>query len=284
MAQAFLHGNGGSNPLNFKVVGSATEPSNPKENTIWIKTSAKVVSWKLAKQSSIPTFKAVIGRLFLSYSSIDSATTTNANFDALKQSATRTNSIMIGLNAAYLNLDGTSSGWKRMNAYIYKSGGWVQFSSEWNGYYYEEGNEWSTITGGWKAEAKIYGTDGNATITPTLTKSTDHMEFDLVRSDTGGYGATLRTQTAVDLTNVKTLCFDIVGQGSYKQYWLGAIPENGAEFAASIEKGAMSTFTISRSAYKVDVSSLSGKYWIAISIYSASSSTSALNIYNVYGE
>ena len=36
---------GGGADLNFKVVGGTTEPSNPKENTIWVETEEKIPSW-----------------------------------------------------------------------------------------------------------------------------------------------------------------------------------------------------------------------------------------------
>ena len=35
---------GGSNPLNFKVVGNP-QPANPKENTIWVNTDVSITSW-----------------------------------------------------------------------------------------------------------------------------------------------------------------------------------------------------------------------------------------------
>ena len=44
MGQAFLHGNGGANPLNFKVVGNP-QPTSPKENTIWINTDVAVTGY-----------------------------------------------------------------------------------------------------------------------------------------------------------------------------------------------------------------------------------------------
>lgn len=44
MAQAFLHGSG-FDPLNFKVVGGAAAPSNPRENTIWV-TSPNLLDFK----------------------------------------------------------------------------------------------------------------------------------------------------------------------------------------------------------------------------------------------
>lgn len=42
MAKGFKHGAGGGAPLNFKVVGGTSVPSNPKENTIWVNTNTKI--------------------------------------------------------------------------------------------------------------------------------------------------------------------------------------------------------------------------------------------------
>lgn len=36
---------GGSGGLNFKIVGGTSEPSNPKENTIWVNTDTDITSW-----------------------------------------------------------------------------------------------------------------------------------------------------------------------------------------------------------------------------------------------
>ena len=38
---------GGSGGLNFDVVGGTTEPTNPKENTIWVNTETKIEYWSL---------------------------------------------------------------------------------------------------------------------------------------------------------------------------------------------------------------------------------------------
>ena len=45
MGYGFKKDTGGVNPLNFKVVGGTTAPSNPKENMIWINTDQKITSW-----------------------------------------------------------------------------------------------------------------------------------------------------------------------------------------------------------------------------------------------
>ena len=36
---------GGGADLNFEVVGGTTQPSNPKENTIWVNTNAEITGW-----------------------------------------------------------------------------------------------------------------------------------------------------------------------------------------------------------------------------------------------
>ena len=50
MSDAYIvrRGGGGAGGLNFKVVGGTTQPGNPKENTIWVKTPTKITEWILA--------------------------------------------------------------------------------------------------------------------------------------------------------------------------------------------------------------------------------------------
>ena len=45
MANAFLHGNGGANPLTFRVFTGSEAPSNPRDLDIWVKTSSAVTEW-----------------------------------------------------------------------------------------------------------------------------------------------------------------------------------------------------------------------------------------------
>lgn len=48
MSDCFIIRRGGGAGLNFKVVGGTTQPTNPKENTIWINTDAEITSWAFA--------------------------------------------------------------------------------------------------------------------------------------------------------------------------------------------------------------------------------------------
>ena len=55
MGNCFLHGNGGL-PLNFKVVGGASAPTSPRENTIWVNTSNDITGWTFdAKEPNNPS-------------------------------------------------------------------------------------------------------------------------------------------------------------------------------------------------------------------------------------
>ena len=58
MADCFItrRGGGGIAGLNFKVVGGTTQPTNPKENTIWVNTNTDITSWVFsAGQPESPT-------------------------------------------------------------------------------------------------------------------------------------------------------------------------------------------------------------------------------------
>lgn len=131
MSTAFLYGNGGggtSAALNFKVVGGAIQPENPKENTIWVQTSISLTTVEFSDQQALPSWAMPAG---FCYISIDGGYW-SSDYDArpafglvYKEKLI----VYVEPKAAYLNTDGTASGWARVNAYIYKSGAWVQFSS-----------------------------------------------------------------------------------------------------------------------------------------------------------
>ena len=48
MGKGYKHGGaggGGFVGLNFEIVGGTTQPSNPKENTIWVNTDQEITNW-----------------------------------------------------------------------------------------------------------------------------------------------------------------------------------------------------------------------------------------------
>lgn len=129
MGQAFLHGNGGGTSLNFKVVGGTTQPTDPKENTIWCKTSVPISYLFIDGVTWVPTWEAGIGTVYLGYEAgVGSPGADNALLHIVKLRGNM-QEFLAKLTACHQNQDGTASGWKSLDAYIYKSGNWVQFSS-----------------------------------------------------------------------------------------------------------------------------------------------------------
>lgn len=64
----------GGTSLNFKVIGGITEPSNPKENTIWVNTGTEITSWDF---SATEPNKRSKNKNMIVYPFIDTTKTTN---------------------------------------------------------------------------------------------------------------------------------------------------------------------------------------------------------------
>lgn len=117
---------GGGTSLNFKVVASPTEPSNPKENTIWVKTNIPS-TWASINSVVKPGWTASEGYISIYYNSYGSSPgNADSTLNFVKKHGI-TQELLGKLHACYQYQSGA---WKSVYAYIYKSGNWVQFSSE----------------------------------------------------------------------------------------------------------------------------------------------------------
>ena len=107
---------GGANNLNFRVIGSSTEPANPKDNDIWVQTNATITEWQLRGESDLSWLEPE-GNVIIQ---TDSTPSNPAFFNCLKK-----NRIYQTLKRCSQVIDGA---WKTLNAYIYQEGHWIQFS------------------------------------------------------------------------------------------------------------------------------------------------------------
>lgn len=107
----------GGASLNFKIVGGTTQPSNPKENTIWANTAVAIGQWAFSS-----TTPSVINGVAVNAGDIWIETSNNStfNFNALKK-----NEINVEL-AAVKQYDGAR--WLNCAAYIFQDNAWTQFS------------------------------------------------------------------------------------------------------------------------------------------------------------
>lgn len=245
---------GGSGGLNFKVVAYATEEAllaeAPKENTIGVITETPMTGWVVDVNEPTAPVNGVVW--------ISTGTPSTVEFNALKKNGIQVHPIYA---KQYV-----SGAWVDKTAKSYQGGEWVDW---WNGELYSPGNEWENITGGW-----VLLGDG------TLHKTDEYMK--LTPKVAGAYTAWAKTVNTVDLSKYNTLEFDVYGEGTYTDIYLGVL-STGDTFAAVKKLGGMNNnVSISRGVYTVDVSVLNGKYTPAIKLYNGATDVPvALHVYNI---
>ena len=190
MGTGFLVQRGGSGGagLNFKVVGGTTEPANPKENMIWVNTDHEITSYIF---SATEPESPVEGMVWIT-TGISSA----VEFNALKK-----NGLQVYPFSAKQYVGGA---WVDKVAKSYQGGAWVDW---WNGELYENGNQYDSITGGWKRDGYVHSLSSMAFSAGT------HSNGKMVLS---GALKLLGTQKAIDATkyNKLTISGKIVAAGS----------------------------------------------------------------------
>lgn len=120
---------GGGTSLNYKVVGGTTQPSNPKENWIWVNTEAEITSHVFSATEPANPAEGMVW--------FNVGTFSAAPINVLKK------------NVAMLYPTGckqyVSGAWVNKTAKTYQNGAWV----DWTLILYENGNQYTSVTGGW---------------------------------------------------------------------------------------------------------------------------------------
>ena len=163
-------------------------------------------------------------------------------FNALKK-----NGLMVCPLKASQYIDGA---WVEKTAKSYQGGAWVDW---WNGQLYEHGNEYESITGG-------YSTYGSGS---TLAKNADHLLI-ISQGNSGVY-----TNNPVDMTKYKTLTIDwtCMRGGIDTQFQVRSEKSSGTSGWAVGTKIVGPTAI--RQTTTLDISSLSGSYYIGIGRFSS---------------
>ena len=240
----------GSAPaLNFKVVGGAAAPDNPKENTIWVNTDAPITGWALSfAEPSEPEE----GMLW-----IVTGTNSKVAFNALKK-----NTLMVYPTACKQFVNGA---WNNVTAKSYIDGEWV----EWRDYLFIEnvGQQVPWVFKAMNAKGKVSEKNG-AIVFEYTTVDNNYMAAG--------------TENPEDLSGFTKLCFDLEVRTNYTsgggEFTIGVTSkqvnaEYNNTFIASEKPAADSV----RKTIKVDVSGITSGYVSAYGIVNAT-------IYNVWRE
>lgn len=240
-----LHGFGsGGAPLNFNVAGGLTQPADPKENTIWVRTSTNVSSWTLAASAPSQPESGMVW-IEISLSGVNA-------FNALKK-----NGIVLCPASAWQYLSGE---WTELTAKIYQGGVW----ETWFTYLYNKGDEFTDLTGGWNAYAYKTSTSGSTATKPTVTKGSTSIKIAFSSSSTSA-GA-LFTEKTVDLTNIATLEIDVIDVGSAADtVFLGITADKKNNYSPPARKTIYEKGTAI-----LDVSEFTGYYYVYVSMQGAS--------------
>lgn len=240
---------GGGAPMNFKVLAYATEAAllaaTPKENTIGIITKTTVANWIFsASEPAAP----VAGMVWIA-----TGTSSPAEFNALKKNALQ----VYPLSAKQY----VSGAWVAVTAMSYQGGEWVS----WITYLYNAGDECTAVTGGWvtREGSSYYGTG-------TVTKNANSIKV----AASNVQLAYASTANLIDLTDARTVFVDVSaysigGSGSIRLH----IVQSGFEWTTAATAATLVLTTTG--VFALDVSGLSGKYYVAISAFADTSSDSA---------
>lgn len=184
MAKGFKHGGGGSNPLNFKVVGNP-QPRNPGGNTLWIDTDTPITGWIFSLTEPAQPQEGMVW-ILTGKSSV-------AQFNALKKNALQVYPISAKqyIGGAWVDVEAKSFqngvwvDWVTiipMTADIWKPVACLSDTTALNGTFSD--GVYTVTTSGTKQSASI-GTKNKMTISKETKTITAHVE---ISKAVGSYG------------------------------------------------------------------------------------------------
>ena len=235
---------GGGGGLNYNIVGGATAPNNPKENTIWIKTDAKITSHIFSANEPETWAEGMVW--------IQIGEDSNVSFNALKK-----NSIVIVPVAVSQYTDGS---WVRLDSSIYQDGTWVKFAHAVL-YLYNHGDSCDDVHGGWDRSSRMYTTNKKS---PTLNFGTSEMTATISGTTKNYESGCIETANGVDITKYNKITFVVTGYSLSNTY-------GSAYIRAGVSDDLSGTMTFNayvritgKGTYELDISGLSGVHDIVV--------------------
>lgn len=231
---------GGASRLNVKVVGNP-QPANPKENTIWLNTDRKITGYFF---SATQPENMTEGNVW-----IMTGKTSTVGF-----SATKKNLIMVyPLNATQM----VSGALVDVPARSYQNGEWV----DWITYLYNNGDECTDITGGWYSFNWL--TERG---TGSVTKNADSVTLTCTKNTAIEYGTVNKINLSA-YSKIELKASDYTQGTSRILLCVRNVTGTGISDTGLVANQAIQADTVS-----LDVSGLSGEYYVSVRAYSGSDS------------
>lgn len=258
---------GGPGGLNFKIVGGTSEPSAPRENTIWVNTDQKITGYYF--YATQPENMAE-GEVWFAIGAVSD----------VAFSATKKNPVMVYPLSAKQKIDGALVD---VTAMSYQGGSWVAW---WNGELFKDGNQFVAVTGGWEP----MGFDINGSwdpVAPNLEIG-ETMKLSLTQTAHSTNSGVAITKKKISLKKWTTLCvftplLKTATSGDYNSgisvYVLTSNDNtkylNDVMVASQVIYSTSSAITQTDITTNLDISGLDDEYYIAIRIALGNKKTGA---------
>ena len=233
----------GGSSLNYEVVGGASAPSSPSENTIWVNTSTDITSHIFsATEPQTP----VDGMVWISVGASS----------PVAFSATEENPVMVYPISAKQYVNGA---WVNKEAKTYQGGKWV----DWYTFIFQSGVGAVMQMQFWKYTSASTGAMNDTTSTNI---DVNGITFD---KETTSYGVqSAFTVETVDLTDVDTLYCKArhiknIGDG-LSLFVVASLPNNKGETYQHAAASVSISQTDDLQTYALDVRNFTGRYHVGI--------------------
>lgn len=270
MGHGFKHGAGGGTSLNFAVAAYASAealPDTAKENTIGVITDVAIAGYVFSATEPV---EPVAGMVWF-----ELGTKSEVAFSVTEKIIAMVYPVSC---KQYVN-----GAWANTEAWSFVNTSWVQFSLTIL-YLYDNGDECADVSGGW---ALSTGDASSTSHGESVSKTSTYLQFtsEYVKNTNYAYGF-LRAKTAIDLTDVNevTLVCPYASINSDVPVRFGVAKSDSIK--------AYNNFTVSKALsavssvkeFTIDVSSLTGSYYIGIAAAAGSTdgSKSTVRISEVY--
>lgn len=259
LAASEASGGGG---LNFKVVGGLTQPADPTENMLWVKTAAEITGYVIAASAPATAAEGTV--------MIFTGTASLVAFNALKK-----NQLMVYPGAVKMYSTGA---WANMDASIYQDGKWTRISS--SSLYIVQAGTIQTPPG-----FSTFGATNGAL--PTVTQGDGYRLITTTVNSTA-----VTTDSPISVNNRSTLYATInvvkltaSSTAQWKGVSLALLSGTGlANFTVLTQAivQQMLAQTLGEHTLSVDVSSLTGEYYPAICVPSNGTTGSQVQVSNLW--
>ena len=235
-----------SSSLNFTIVNGTTQPENPVENTIWVNTTNTITKTEINSQEPE---SPIDGMLWLQSCQSGLVDLTMGSGD---------NVAIVYIQDSYMYTNGA---WQTVESKVYQDGEWKTYVLR----VYWYGDQNVDLTGGWVTTSNL-----NATI------EYQNSQIYIYARSSGSYSKTFSVKTSqpIDVTNYNTLKINqdwMPQKSGYADGTFGLFTNQSDDYEHAVAS------VRATEAYIVDISGITGSYYIGFaghtSAYDASAQT-----------